>query len=253
MKNNSETHDSFNIEIRSEVSGNLQLQKTLIANRYAILSRSCQNITFSKPILRLNGLGVVYPNTINVIQGKKGVHKSRLTELIAACFLDKAKGDFLGFTREMEQPIVVLYVDTERNQVDQFPFALQRIKLKAGYNKEDMPSNLDCISLINIPRSNRFEVLSDYIEGIRRMHKNHHFLIILDVSTDCVENFNDVSECMKLIDLMNELINQQNVTFLAVIHENPGTEKARGHIGTEIINKPHKSCKLVLRMMKKHS
>ena len=42
---------------------------------------------------------------------------------------------------------------------------------------------------------------------------------------------------MKLIDLMNRLINTYDVTFLCIIHENPGSEKARGNIGTEIINK----------------
>jgi hypothetical protein len=36
---------------------------------------------------------------------------------------------------------------------------------------------------------------------------------------------------------MNMMINQHNVTFICVIHENPGSEKARGHFGTEMFNK----------------
>lgn len=43
---------------------------------------------------------------------------------------------------------------------------------------------------------------------------------------------------MKLIDMMNQSINRYDVTFLCLIHENPGnTDKARGHLGTEILNK----------------
>jgi hypothetical protein len=42
---------------------------------------------------------------------------------------------------------------------------------------------------------------------------------------------------MKLSDVMNNMINQHKVTFLCVIHENPGSEKARGHYGTEMSNK----------------
>jgi hypothetical protein len=42
---------------------------------------------------------------------------------------------------------------------------------------------------------------------------------------------------MELIDLMNMAINETDVTFLCIIHENPGTEKARGHFGTELFNK----------------
>jgi hypothetical protein len=45
-------------------------------------------------------------------------------------------------------------------------------------------------------------------------------------------------DSMKLIDMMNQTINRYDVTFLALIHENPGnTDKARGHLGTEILNK----------------
>jgi hypothetical protein len=42
---------------------------------------------------------------------------------------------------------------------------------------------------------------------------------------------------MELIDLMNIAINEYNVIFLCLVHENPGSEKARGHFGTELINK----------------
>jgi hypothetical protein len=44
---------------------------------------------------------------------------------------------------------------------------------------------------------------------------------------------------MKLIDFVNECINSYNISFIVLIHENPGfqTEKARGHLGTEFMNK----------------
>ena len=43
---------------------------------------------------------------------------------------------------------------------------------------------------------------------------------------------------MKLIDMMNQSINRYDVTFLYLIHENPvNTDKAPGHLGTEILNK----------------
>lgn len=65
-----------------------------------------------------------------------------------------------------------------------------------------------------------------------------HLFIVLDVITDCVFNFNDTKDSMKLIDMMNQSINRYDVTFLCLIHENPGnTDKTRGHLGTEILNK----------------
>jgi hypothetical protein len=61
--------------------------------------------------------------------------------------------------------------------------------------------------------------------------------VVLDVSTDFLGDFNSVNDTMVLSDLMNMMINQHNVTFICVIHENPGSEKARGHFGTEMFNK----------------
>jgi hypothetical protein len=60
---------------------------------------------------------------------------------------------------------------------------------------------------------------------------------VLDVSTDCIEDFNKTDKSMELIDLMNMAINEHNVIFLCLIHENPKSDKARGHFGTELMNK----------------
>ena len=215
-----------------------KLQKVLEA-REKIFKRSLDTITFSTPLLtQIEGLGVIFPNTINVIQGKKGVHKSRLTETICACFLDRNSSTrHIGFGSSENDNFKLVYVDTERNQKDQFPFAMQQIRKRAGFNYNENPEDFDFISLINIKREDRFECLKNYVELKQNAHPNKHFIIILDVVTDCIENFNDPRESMKLVDLMNELINEKNVTFICIIHENPGGEKARGHLGTEIINK----------------
>lgn len=219
-------------------------------NKHDILSRLLQtsqkieeakkkNITFSKPILTQNGNPVFFPKTINVIQGKAGVHKSRLAETICSALLSRPenKSDLLGFKSELFNTFAIVYVDTERNLSDQLPFALQQIQLKAGYSIKDDISFFYCISLLEFDREERFEALDIYLEHVREQFKTHIF-IVLDVITDCVFNFNDTKDSMKLIDMMNKSINRFDVTFLCLIHENPGnTDKARGHLGTEILNK----------------
>ena len=94
-----------------------------------------RDIRFADPILRQNENAVIFPHTINVIQGQAGVHKSRLAEFICAAML-KLHGfsaELLGYKREnFDANNTVVYVDTERNQSEQFPYALQNIQLKAG-------------------------------------------------------------------------------------------------------------------------
>ncbi len=211
----------------------------LLTSQQQIRESKEKPISFSQPILWQKENPVFFPKTINVIQGKAGVHKSRLAETVCAALLKTPESDkdLLDFKRNILTRYAVCYVDTERNLSDQLPYSLQQIQLKAGYPIEDHPYGFDYISLLEFAREERFEMLNMYLDYIRQKFPMHLF-IILDVITDCVFNFNDTKDSMKLIDMMNQTINRFDVTFLCLIHENPGsTDKARGHLGTEILNK----------------
>lgn len=149
------------------------------------------------------------------------------------------KNELLGFEREPFLSVdrtTVVYVDTERNLKDQYPAALQSIQVKAGYDIATEPDNFKYISLLPITREDRFAALKEYVDHLR-ISSNSHLFIVLDVCTDCIGDFNNSDKSMALIDLMNIAVNESNVTFLCLIHENPKTDKARGHLGTEIMNK----------------
>ncbi len=225
-------YNTDNSDIPADLQGLLDIQNQL----REIKSKT---IEFSRPIIYQKTISLIYPNTINVIQGKKGQHKSRLAENF--CYellkINNSIINPIGLSRNEDYKYTIVYIDTERNQKEQFPFALQNILLKSGYNIEDNPDDFQYLSLINIDRKERFNNIKTYIEHINNLHKDKQILIVLDVMTDCVENFNDPAKSMELIDSMNRLINESNVTFLCLIHENPSGDKARGHLGTEIINK----------------
>lgn len=211
----------------------------IMRTRELLRERKQKEITFAKAIIARNGLPIIFPNTINLIQGQAGSHKSRVAELLMSVILKifGCTNILLGFEANQETQYTGVYVDTERNLTEQFPYALQQIQIQAGYNRSDNPSNFDFISLLEIPRKERFETLSAFLKDIRLEHENHIF-IILDVVTDCIEDFNRSDDSMQLTDMLNMMINRYNVTFLCVIHENPnGSNKARGHIGTELMNK----------------
>ncbi len=215
-----------------------KLLEKIQSSKKTVLENSCKKIDFKAPIISREGNGVIYPNTINTIQGQSGVHKSRLVEIFIALLLSKLnKPRFLGFESIISREYFATYADTERNLKEQFPYALQQIKRMADIPIEKLDIKLDPFSFIDISREDRFTALKLYLDDIRKKVDDHLF-IVLDVVTDCIGNFNDPKESMGLIDLMNAYINSYDVTFLCVIHENPGgTEKARGHLGTELINK----------------
>ncbi|RYU93753.1 hypothetical protein [Emticicia agri] len=218
-------------------SKNLQI---ILASQAKLKEYSCKKILGKNPIISLGQFGVIFPKTINIIQGKKGVHKSRITENFCALLLSKEiDKPFLGFKKNILERYAVLYVDTERNQAEQFPLAIQKIKRLAGYEIEEHPPNFSYVSLIEIKRVERFDAIKEYLDYFREENSDQQLFIVFDVLTDCIGNFNNVSESMELVDMLNDLINYHNVTLLCVIHENPGngSEKGRGHLGTELNNK----------------
>jgi hypothetical protein len=66
-------------------------------------------------------------------------------------------------------------------------------------------------------------------------HKS--LLVILDLITDCIYDFNSPTETYSLIDRLNIFKENYDVAFIVVIDLNPGSQKERGHLGTELINK----------------
>lgn len=214
----------------------------LLKSQSEVLKRKKQKITFSRPLISWpDETPLLFPNTINIIQGKAGTHKSRLAAILAAICLrtNERETDILGLVRHNDslQHLSICYIDTERNKKDQLPYAVQSIQELAGVPiKEDL-DNLLVTSLLDVPRPKRVEAVKTFLAHAQEQSKGH-LVVFLDVITDCVADFNNVGESMALIDIMNQMINSFDVTFVGVIHENPGNGyKARGHLGTELMNK----------------
>ena len=100
----------------------IKLEQLLVSQR-KIAENKCKPISFSQPIVWQKENPVFFPKTINVIQGKAGVHKSRLAETICASLLKKTdcNNDLLGFKTNLLTRYAICYVDTERNLSEQLP------------------------------------------------------------------------------------------------------------------------------------
>lgn len=212
--------------------------ESIQANINTIEGNASKPIVRSPPIIKLNGKGIIGKRTINIIQGKFGSHKSRLAEMLLSLLLSDryCDTDFCGFSKDEMILFLLAYVDTERNQSEQFPMAIQQIRKLAGHDPFQSHDRLIPYSLIGFERKDRLRALKAFVEAAMQV-SSHHLFILLDVVTDCIGDFNNASESLELFDFLNMLINDHNITFLLIIHENPGTDKARGHTGTEASNK----------------
>lgn len=211
---------------------------SILETQKKLKEAKARTVIFSPPIISHKDKPIIYPRTINVAQGQAGSFKSRVCELICSTLLWVVNSvvKLEVFTASLGFDVTVCYVDTERNLTEQLPYALQSIQTKAGFRIDEHPERFDYISLMAVPRKERFNALREYLDYVREKYKTHIF-IVLDVLTDCCQDFNRTDDSMELIDFLNLTINQYDVTFLCIIHENPGSAKARGHLGTELNNK----------------
>lgn len=200
--------------------------------------RASHAVVFSPPLISREEVGIIGRNTINIVQGAFGSHKSRLAELLASLLLalTPEHPNFIGFVRQLLERFCVCYIDSERNLTEELPYAIQGIKLKAGYQLTDKPVDFRFTSIKSIDRARRFDAIEAFISHVREQTDLHLFVLI-DVVTDAIGDFNDPKESMRLFDFLGNLCDRHNATFLLVIHQNPGTDKARGHTGTEAANK----------------
>lgn len=223
---------------QKQLNANNPLWLQLHQNEAHLLEMASKEIVFSAPVISREGIGIFRKGTFNVIQGKFGVHKSRLAELFCSVLLqnDICKTDFIGYEKDPDAVYSVGYLDTERNIDEELPATIQSIREKSGYSKTEKMPNFYANSIKIINRKERLDALAIWIADIRQKDNNPLF-IVLDVVTDCVESFNRDGESMLLFDFLGNLCDKHKVIFLLLIHENFGTEKARGHTGTEAANK----------------
>jgi hypothetical protein len=218
-----------------------KILRTINDGRQKIFKNVLKPGKLDEPLLSINGYPLLFPNTINVLQGQTGTHKSRFAEHIVSQIIKKPGTDDLIGLKVNRSNLFCSYVDTERNLGSQLAISTRNIALNSGYTPEEIIEHkyFDIISLIPFERDKRHEALSLYLENIRKKH-NGPIFCVLDIVSDMITDFNNSFETLKFFDLLNTYINDYNTSFLCIIHENPGNSmetKARGHLGTELLNK----------------
>jgi hypothetical protein len=215
-----------------------QLSQQVLEIEKKIQLLSTQPIIKSLPILDYNGVPVIHRRTINVIQGKAGSHKSRFAESLCITLLtcDEDSQAYIGFQNSNNLNYTVCYVDTERSVEEEFTSTIKSINQNSGFYRPGGTPNFRYTSLKGIPREQRLTALKKFLQDVDQASDSPLF-VVLDVATDCTSDFNSIQQTYMLLDFLGNLCESNNATFLLVIHENPSSDKARGHTGTEALNK----------------
>jgi hypothetical protein len=217
--------------------------ETLFNIEAKLINNAMSPIPKKPALISYQGVPIINQRTVNLIQGQTGVHKSRLATSFIKTLLSPDFNNKLGFQKATPDTIINVLIDTERNHSDELPYVIRDIfnqaKIKFVHSAKQYFNSTQYFRISSLKlakRKDRLWMLKSYIQKIRgSLH--YHIFIVLDVVTDCMFDFNNVNEALELSDYFNQLCEEQDCTILAIIHENPGTGKARGHMGTELMNK----------------
>ncbi len=165
---------------------------------------------------------------ISLLTGKAKAGKSTLVTYITSILLSSpdASGLFKGCLPENKRRI--LYFDTEQSK---YHVQLVVKRISQLVSSEEL-KNLEVYSL----RSRAPEERRNFIRHAIYKTPNVGFVII-DGIRDAVVDPNDLTEsCLMATELLR-WSEELDIHILNILHQNKGDTNARGHLGTELVNK----------------
>ena len=122
----------------------------------------------------------------------------------------------------------VLYFDTEQSKYH-VQKAVKRICRQIDV---DIPNNLSTYGLRKSSPLERLKLVEYAIENTPKLG-----FVVIDGIRDLITSINDETEASNIASKLLKWTEEHNIHIVVVLHENPGSDKARGHIGTELTNK----------------
>lgn len=187
------------------------------------------NIPDPEMLVSIGNLPLCTRQNFSVIIGQQGARKSFLCTGIAGAFVSKNGEGCIGLDCPNGNG-KLLWIDTE--QADGH---VARIKRR-----------LHRIAGLPIDRNNdsiKVKCLREYKPDVRRratfraIERFKPDFVVIDGVADLITDTNDNKQSSDVITQIMATTKKNNCHVLTVIHANPGSEKARGHLGSECLRK----------------
>lgn len=168
---------------------------------------------------------------LTLVSGPKKSFKSHVCAHVASAALGGEPERCLGFEGK-EDGLTVMFIDTEQSKAS--VSQISKLILEGA----DLPDNEKTPSLItycwrNLSVSERREALKAAVKEKRPD------IVIVDNIADTVRSINDETDCSGAVSDMLTLAEEGQCAIICVIHQNPFSNKERGHLGTILANKTY--------------
>lgn len=188
-----------------------------------------------RPVYSLGGVVICTPGNLTAITAQAKVGKSALVSAMTAATMTdpKSEADLLSVVGFNPEGKALVYIDTEQAP-DDFWHAVNRAKRRARVT--EIPQWLLAYSVADLPaqigRKAVAIAMADAAEANGGLHS-----VIIDGVADLVLDVNDAEECNGVVAELHGHAIRYDCSIICVIHKNPGSDKTRGHLGSQIERK----------------
>ncbi len=185
------------------------------------------------PLVSINGSCICSVGNISAVCGEAKSRKTFLTSGLVASAMAIPYNKLNNFQIvDKNHNLDVLWVDTEQGEMH-VRKVVDRISEMTGAKLGGLISEprLTTLALRELAPHERKQRMYD------AMRLMHYDLVVIDGIADLQRNTNDLEESDALVTELMALSTLAETHILCVLHTNPGSDKARGHLGSSLQRK----------------
>ncbi len=194
-----------------------------------------------RPIYSLGGQVIATPGNLVTVTSAVKTGKSAVIGAMAASVMAAGTNvDCLGFSSNNPKSYALLHFDSEQSPDDhwhQIARALKRAKIHKP------PTWLYSYCLTGLGHRRAWDCVAEAMRFAAETHGGIHSILI-DGVADLVADVNDAAECNDFVATVHDVAIQRDCPIIGVIHFNPGGEKTRGHLGSQLERKAETNLRL---------
>lgn len=195
-----------------------------------------KNISRPEPTITLGGAAIASPENITGISAAAKAGKTALVGVLAAGALsENGEYDGLPDLKILPNPSrkAVIIMDSEQSEADQQD-NVNTILKRNGL--ENTPDHFRAYNIRKLGMTNYKSFTDDICELCFLKFSGIH-LIVIDGGADYISSVNDEEGANGIVQFFISLAVRFKCALIVIIHQNPGSDKERGHLGSEIQRK----------------
>lgn len=197
------------------------------------VEKEYQNI---EPVITWDGSGIAAPRNITAISAQAKAGKTAFINMLAGgAISEDGLCEMFGQIKVVPNELkkAVLIFDTEQDEADQ-QYNVRTILRRAVLTST--PDNLLSYNIRQLSMNEYKTVTNAICEAASNQFGGIHSIFI-DGVADYIKDVNSIEQATEIREYFVHLAIRYDCPVILVIHQNPGTTKERGHLGSEIQRK----------------